>query len=565
MCDISETIKSFRQREKAVMLYSRVEKLAKISNYMPCRMLRCVCRGWICDEKTEKAWMNSHCANKDCKHELYDHVSHLVYASENLLNALIKLINDFENVKNEIEYQSKLPTNEERDFLIKKCKHSVYHEIKDFISPDSLISFKDSIETLPFESPTIDEILKNFCLYKFSPNLYHLKVAFKITKIILKNFDQWIWCKPKDLRYLNKLQYNNSYKFYYQRNRQNNHTLKYVQSIVKPSYTSSMIFGQDVLRYTLKVFRISFTKWCQNESKNCSFSKKCLFIKILPKFLDLLEQEVYSEDSPIWNLNYMNTSIPKRMLDNLNSKLNELIQNQLNTTIKNSKKQKKTNKNCLIDGVVLQIPDGKYNQMSKNNYVLMDTLFDTFQNILVDVSSNASLKGFITDQDKNQTQANSLGIEMMVFDCNTNFKKCVLCRKELRNMYHTRLPRLPDMYIKRLETDKQILTLAMLEDGVPVGGIYFCTFRSQGFTEIILCVFKVDLHVNGYESCLMSYLKDYHIQHNIWNLLVYADKETFEYFKSQKFSSEVKISKTKYNKYITHYEDSKLMHCKLKK
>lgn len=67
----------------------------------------------------------------------------------------------------------------------------------------------------------------------------------------------------------------------------------------------------------------------------------------------------------------------------------------------------------------------------------------------------------------------------------------------------------------------------MLEDGVPVGGIYFCPFNSQGFSEIVLCIFKVDLLENGYESRLMNYLKDYHIKLSIWNLLVYTDKNTF--------------------------------------
>jgi hypothetical protein len=38
MGDIGETIKSFRQREEVVVMYSRMEKLAKISNYMPCRV-----------------------------------------------------------------------------------------------------------------------------------------------------------------------------------------------------------------------------------------------------------------------------------------------------------------------------------------------------------------------------------------------------------------------------------------------------------------------------------------------------------------------------------------------
>jgi len=67
----------------------------------------------------------------------------------------------------------------------------------------------------------------------------------------------------------------------------------------------------------------------------------------------------------------------------------------------------------------------------------------------------------------------------------------------------------------------------MLEDGIPIGGIYFRTFNSQGFTEIVLCIFKVDLHVCGYESRLMNYLKDLHIKQNILDLLVYADEEKF--------------------------------------
>jgi len=57
-------------------------------------------------------------------------VSHLVHASEKLLNALIRLIFDFENVKEEIEYLSKLPSNAERDSLLKECKNFVLHVSK---------------------------------------------------------------------------------------------------------------------------------------------------------------------------------------------------------------------------------------------------------------------------------------------------------------------------------------------------------------------------------------------------------------------------------------------------
>lgn len=57
---------------------------------------------------------------------------------------------------------------------------------------------------------------------------------------------------------------------------------------------------------------------------------------------------------------------------------------------------------------------------------------------------------------KPQIQANfkPVGIETIVFDYSSNFTKCVLCRNELRNMYQTRMPRLSDAYITRLETDE---------------------------------------------------------------------------------------------------------------
>jgi len=63
-----------------------------------------------------------------------------------------------------------------------------------------------------------------------------------------------------------------------------------------------------------------------------------------------------------------------------------------------------------------------------------------------------------------------------------------------------------------------------LKDGVPIGGICFCQFISQGFTEIVFCAVRVDQQENGYGTLLMNHLKDYHIKHNILNFLTYADK-----------------------------------------
>jgi len=68
----------------------------------------------------------------------------------------------------------------------------------------------------------------------------------------------------------------------------------------------------------------------------------------------------------------------------------------------------------------------------------------------------------------------------------------------------------------------------MLEYNFAIGGIYFCQFKcSQQFTEIIFCVFKTDSHKIEYETQLMAYLKQYHIERKIFDLFVYADEDTF--------------------------------------
>ncbi|XP_060875767.1 histone acetyltransferase KAT2A-like isoform X2 [Metopolophium dirhodum] len=508
--------------------------------------------------------MISICDRSLCNHKLYDHVSHLVNAPEKMLNHLTMLVIDFENINDEIERLSKLPADGKTNPLLKRSrqyKGLIYHEIKYFRNLDSSIDVLADIP--PFESPAIEDIFMHFCLYEYSHNTVELQMALNISRQILDHFNHWIWVTPEELPFLNKLKFSNSYKFYYQRYQKHCLTSFSNHSKIKPSYSSSIVFGQDILKYTLKVFRQSLTNWCINKSQNCTFSKKRLFMNKIPKFLDLLEQEVYEIDSPIWDPNFTNTPATKKILDRLNLKIHELTQNQFIAPRMTSNIPERINNNC-SNGVTLKIPDVKHNDMCKN-YGTTDTMLDTFEDI--DVGANTSLKGFITNHKKRQTQAKDkqLGIEMIVFDSLSNITKCVLCRKELRNMYQTRLPRLPDIYIARLQTDEQIQTLAMLEEGIPIGGIYFRTFNSQGFSEIVLCMFKVDLHVNGYESRLMNYLKDLHIKQNIWDLLVYVDKEKFAFFKNHNFSTEVKISKKKYNKFIVHYEDSKLMHCNLKK
>lgn len=57
---------------------------------------------------------------------------------------------------------------------------------------------------------------------------------------------------------------------------------KYLQSI-KQCFKMTMIFGQDVLKYILKAFRMYLTDWCHRSSAPWSAHRKHFFLNYLPK------------------------------------------------------------------------------------------------------------------------------------------------------------------------------------------------------------------------------------------------------------------------------------------
>jgi len=106
-------------------------------------------------------------------------------------------------------------------------------------------------------------------------------------------------------------------------------------------------------------------------------------------------------------------------------------------------------------------------------------------------------------------------------------------------------------------------TLALIKDGRPIGGICFCMFPSQGFTEIVFCAVTSHEQVKGYGTHLMNMLKDYHIKNNILHFLTFADDFAIGYFEKQGFSKDIKLPKSVHQGYIKYYVKATLMHCEL--
>lgn len=75
-----------------------------------------------------------------------------------------------------------------------------------------------------------------------------------------------------------------------------------------------------------------------------------------------------------------------------------------------------------------------------------------------------------------------------------------------------------------MECFRKHKTLALIKDNRPIGGICFRTFMTQSFTEIVFCAVTSNEQVKGYGTHLMNHLKDYHIGHNIYHFLTFADE-----------------------------------------
>lgn len=532
---------------------SRHEKLVKLSSKSSCQVSTCQCNGWR--GRRDNRLMSSTCTKSGCSHPLSSHVSHLENAKDEQLNTLLGLIFDLDNLLVTVNKDLKKP-NIERNYVQEDTYGAVYHELRNFVYPGSCITLEKLFGTPPFENPNIVKALMNFNMYKFGHDSSQLKIALKISKFLTKHFDIWNWISPKELPHCKTFQHRKNYEFYYQRYLVFCLLPKYLHSIA-PSFKMSLIFGQDILKYTLKAFRMHLTDWCHASAPKWSNHRKHFCMSYLPKYMNLLEEEVYAVHSPIWDLHFKDSDLKKIILtDSLDSGLDE-------TKEADHKDRRKKDKHPNED--MSMKPNEKH---SIEDALSEDKIIDILKNVQSGPITYSKEFGLETGPRGHQARTEEEhGIIRFVVIGNSLDsrveKSTMLWLMQLRNLFRTQLPRMPVRYITRLVFDTKHKTLALLKDGVPIGGICFCPFVSQGFTEIVFCAVKVDQQENGYGTQLMNHLKDYHIQHNILNFLTYADKLAIEYFKKQGFSQDVRISKKIHQEYIKHYQGAILMHCEL--
>lgn len=137
-----------------------------------------------------------------------------------------------------------------------------------------------------------------------------LENALIVTKFVLKYFDTWMWNIPQELLRCNSRVYSKSYNYYYRRqvytlhlklnahkiisNAQINFILCFVYRFllhcclprcvhsISLRYRPTKIFGQDVLNYTLKAFRIQLQVYCYQKNILWKEHTKLFCLKYFP-------------------------------------------------------------------------------------------------------------------------------------------------------------------------------------------------------------------------------------------------------------------------------------------
>uniref|UniRef100_A0A8C3LDE1 histone acetyltransferase n=1 Tax=Chrysolophus pictus TaxID=9089 RepID=A0A8C3LDE1_CHRPC len=478
---------------------------------------------------------------RSCNHTLAAHVSHLENVSEEEMNRLLGIVLDVEYLFTCVHKEEDADTKQVYFYLFKLLRKCILQMGKPVI--------EGSLESPPFEKPSIEQGVNNFVQYKFS----HLpskerQTIVELAKMFLNRINYWHLETPSQRRLRSPNDDIAGYKVNYTRWLCYCNVPQFCDSL--PRYETTQVFGRTLLRSVFTVMRRQLLEQARQEKDKLPQEKRTLILTHFPKFLSMLEEEVYSPNSPIWDQDFMVST----------SRTGHLIFFNLSWFCFVGEKRKNNEPYSLED--------------SKRPRVVGDIPIELINEVMSTITDPAAMLGPETNflsahsaRDEAARLEERRGvIEFHVVGNSLNQKpnkKIMMWLVGLQNVFSHQLPRMPKEYITRLVFDPKHKTLALIKDGRVIGGICFRMFPSQGFTEIVFCAVTSNEQVKGYGTHLMNHLKEYHIKHNILNFLTYADEYAIGYFKKQGFSKDIKVPKAKYVGYIKDYESATLMGCEL--
>ena len=447
------------------------------------------------------------CSRADCTHTYEDHVLNYTQTTDVELNRLLDLMveSDILNTSSGIEDHE--GTKFVYQYLSKFLRNS--------ISTMTLPTMDLKLGSPPFERPTIQQAITNFASHYFSHKdeeewrfMHELAKSFLIAvNVYMLDPKQ----KSDDREY--HVIYSRWLCFCY--------VPVFIESLALKDPVQ--VFGR---MYLKQIFNSVTNSWQITARRRCQTERQKA---LLNEFLPLLKREVDNEDSLIWSIDF-DPPIPSFVNTCLieETKLISLIQE-----IKDDDLKKQTNKGG-------------------------EGLFTDPTALIPEIASARDETARVEERH------GKIGFHVIGNSMNKRITRSdYLWLNALQNVISHQLPRMPKEYITRLVFDPKHRTLALIKNNKPIGGITFRMFPTQGFTEIVFLAITSSEQVKGYGTHLMNHLKDYHVKHNVYHFLTYADEFAIGYFRKQAFSPEITLKEEMYLGYIKDYEGATLMECKL--
>ncbi|XP_041121418.1 histone acetyltransferase KAT2A-like isoform X2 [Polyodon spathula] len=580
------------QKKTQVRSFPRAKKLEKLGVFSACKANdSCKCNGWknphpltaprmdLQQQQPQTASLVEQC--RSCGHTLADHVSHLENVSEDEINRLLGMVVDVENLF--------LSVHKEEDTDTKQVYFYLFKLLRKCILQMSCPVVEGSLGSPPFEKPNIEQGVLNFVQYKFS----HLppkerQTMCELSKMFLLCLNYWKLETPSQFRQRSQNDDVAAYKVNYTRWLCYCHVPQSCDSL--PRCETTQVFGRSLLKSIFTVTRRQLLEKFRVEKDKLVPEKRTLILTHFPKFLSMLEEEIYGENSPIWESDFTMPAAEGAPLGH------QPVLSPVAVPSASSFTKSMSRTSSLVSvthdaavsepmpGEKRKLPETLTLEDAKRIRVMGDIPMELVNEVMMTITDPAAMLGpegnvcvfcvrktsllsanAARDETARLEERRGI-IEFHVIGnslSQKSNKRILMWLVGLQNVFSHQLPRMPKEYITRLVFDPKHKTLALIKDGRVIGGICFRMFPTQGFTEIVFCAVTSNEQVKGYGTHLMNHLKEYHIKHGILYFLTYADEYAIGYFKKQGFSKDIKVPKSRYLGYIKDYEGATLMECEL--
>merc|ERR1719187_1558354 len=294
-------LQRIQQRKQSVREWSVDKKLEKLAIYSSCKAEpSCKCNGWknphppANPPKPEAPPPPSTPSDpcRTCGHALSAHVSHLQAVKEEELDRLLGIVVDVENLFMCVHKEEDSDTKQVYFYLFKLLRRCILQLSKP--------SVEGPLGNPPYEKPSIAKGVTNFVLYKFnhlSPKEWQM--MYDLAKMFLHCLNHWKLETPTARKQQMSSEDVSAYKVNYTRWLCYCHVPAFCDSL--PHYDTTLIFGRSLLKSVFQTMRKQLLDKFRAEKDKMPPEKRTLVLTHFPRFLSLLEQEIYSTGSPIWD------------------------------------------------------------------------------------------------------------------------------------------------------------------------------------------------------------------------------------------------------------------------